>query len=219
MIIQVTLPEIKNQWNKAYEANALRVPFLAWSWHNNWQTVFGDSYQPYYLLINNNVIAPFVKNDQNVLWSGGEEIADYLDLIGPDNAKESALQEIIKLLKKENITSVSLRNVPENSPTIEFFKNLPGSVISQEDTTPTIPLPTTWESFVESVPSRKYRHELERKIRKFEREHPDTEIHQSTDPKRDIDTVLALMEKDADKKTFLTEAMKTIFRKTAETFT
>jgi CelD/BcsL family acetyltransferase involved in cellulose biosynthesis len=213
MINQVTLEELKSHWT-----NPLQIPFLTWAWHNNWQTVFGDSYKPFYLLIDNTVIAPFVKNGQTILWSGGEEIADYLDLIGPDEAKASAWPQIIELLKKENISSLNLRNVPENSPTISFFKSLSNATVTQEDTTPTATLPATWDAFVESLPSRKYRHELERKIRKFENEHLDAEIIVSTNPGEDINILISLMEKDEAKKTFLTPTMKTMFTKTAAIF-
>ena len=212
------LHELQEHWDKAYEASPAKVPFFTWPWHNDWQTVFGNSCQPFYLLIDNKVIAPFVKKDQTVIWSGGEEIADYLDLIGPDEAKVSAWPQIIEFFKQEHVMSLSLRNVPENSPTITFFKTLPNAVITQEDTTPTISLPPTWEEFIESAPSRKYRHELERKIRKFEREHPDAEVTVSQNPEKDVDILLTLMEKDADKKMFLTPAMGIMFRKIAGTF-
>lgn len=217
MINQVTLQELQDQWNKVYETNSLHVPFLTWQWHETWQKVFGNSYQPFYLSINNTVIAPFVKKDQSVMWSGGDEIADYLDLIGPDNQKVPAWKEIIDLLKKEGNTKLFLRNVPENSPTVSFFKTLPNAKVIQEDTTPKIELPATWNTYLESL-DRKNRHELERKVRKFEREQKEIKMYDSTDPIADTDLFLSLMKLDERKKEFLTPDMELFFRKMIETF-
>jgi hypothetical protein len=216
MINQVTLEESKNLWEKAFQENSPRVPFLTWEWHNNWSEILGGSLEPYYLIIDNNIVAPFVKKNNEVIFSGGEEIADYLDLIGPDSQKMNAWKQILPYLKTKNITSLSLRNIPQDSSTLHFFKTIPAE-IRQEDTTPQITLPPEWTTYVESLPY-KYRHELERKIRKFDREHTEVKFIASENPAKDIDILLSLMELDDRKKLFLTPDMKLFFTKTAETF-
>lgn len=217
MINQVILQKSQEQWNKANETNSLQAPFYTWQWHNAWQTVFGNSFEPYYLSINNTVIAPFIKKDQTVMWSGGEEIADYLDSIGPEEEKKSAWPEIIEYLKKEKINSINLRNIPENSSTITFFKTLPNAKIIQEDTTPKIELPSTWNTYLESL-EHKNHHELERKVRKFEREQKEIVMYDSTDPVADTDLFLSLMKLDERKKIFLTYDMELFFRNMIKTF-
>jgi hypothetical protein len=211
MINQVTLEKLKPHWADS------QIPFLTWQWHDTWQKVFGKLYQPYYLLINNSVIAPFIRNGQTILWSGGDEIADYLDLIGPDNQKGPVWIEIMEFFKKEGITTVALRNIPENSPTVSFFKTQPNAKVIQEDTTPLITLPTEWNSYLESL-EHKNRHELERKTRKFEREQKDIKIYNSADPVGDTDLFLSLMKLDGRKKEFLTPDMELFFRNMTETF-
>jgi hypothetical protein len=216
MINQVTFEESKSLWEKAFQKNSLRVPFLTWDWHKNWNEILGHSFKPLYLSVDNEIVAPFVKKNNEVIFSGGEEIADYLDLIGPDSQKADAWRQIIEYLKTHSINSLSLRNVPQDSPTMQFFKTIPSKIV-QEDTTPQITLPSEWPAYVESLPY-KYRHELERKIRKFDREHTGVTFSISTDPKKDIDILLSLMELDEQKKIFLTPAMIIFFKKTADTF-
>jgi CelD/BcsL family acetyltransferase involved in cellulose biosynthesis len=218
MINQVDLENIKQEWEQIRSNNTFNVLFLTSTWHETWNTVFGKDYTPFYLLVNNEIIAPFVKHGDEIIFSGGEEISDYSDLIGPDEKKAAAWGEIIPYCKNEHVASISLRNVPQNSPTLSFFQQLPGAVIKQEDTTPTMPLPTTWETFIEGIPDRKYRHELERKIRKFERENPEAKIVTSHNPKDDMAIFLSLMEKDADKNIFLTDDMKLMFQQLANAF-
>jgi hypothetical protein len=217
MTSQVTFDKAKIIWEAAFQKNSLHVPFLTWAWHNNWNEVFGKSFEPFYLVIDNEIIAPFVKKNNQILFSGGEEIADYLDLIGLDAKKADAWKQIIGYLKIHSINTLSLRNIPQNSSTLQFFKTIPEAQIVQEDTTPQITLPTQWTTYVESLPY-KYRHELERKIRKFDREHTEIQFNISKDPGKDIEILLSLMEKDDQKKIFLTHPIKLFFKKTAETF-
>ncbi len=217
MINQVDLAEAKVVWDRAYKKNPLHVPFFTHLWHTNWKEILGAPFQPMYLIIDDEIMAPFVTDGEKAFFSGGEEIGDYLDIIGPEEKKQHAWQEIIAYLKNRHIPSVSLRNVPENSPTVSFFRNQPSAKVEKEDTTPKLAVPDSWEKFIESL-DRKSRHELERKIRKFEREHVDTQVIESDNVPNDIDKLLTLMEKDPDKKAFLTPDMKTFFKKTAVTF-
>ena len=100
MINQVTLNDSQSLWNDAFKKNSLHVPFLSHAWHVDWWNVFGKEYSPLYLHCDNAVIAPLVVKDQTVIFSGGEEGADYLDLIGPEQLKESAWAQILPFLKK-----------------------------------------------------------------------------------------------------------------------
>lgn len=217
MINQVNLSDAKDIWDTAVTKNNLTVPFLAHTWHTNWKNILGKNLEPLYLSVDGEIIAPFVRNGTQVIFSGGAEVADYLDLVGPDGKKSVAWEQILPFLKNLHCTSLALRNVPENSPTLTYFKNQPTAEIRKEDTTPRLRLPASWELYTESL-DRKYRHELERKIRKFEREHIDAQLSESTDPAVDIDILLNLMDKDEEKSKFLTPEMKSFFRKTAESF-
>lgn len=217
MINQVTFQESKTIWAQAFTKNSIQAPFLTWEWHDVWFTSLGSEYSPLVFCIDEDVIASFAIKGTEMIFAGGDEIADYLDIIGPDQKKQSAWEQIIPMLRDLNITTLSLRNIPENSATKTFFSALPHTTVEQEDSTPQFQLPGSWELYTESL-SKKYRHELERKIRKFDREHPDSEIIQSTNLAEDISILFTLMEKDDAKKEFLTPEMKSFFTTIAKTF-
>jgi len=217
MINQVTFQEAKDMWAQAFSKNTIQAPFFTWEWHDVWFTSLGSGYSPLIFCIDDDVIASFAVKGTELIFAGGDEIADYLDIIGPDEKKQSAWEQIISTLRDLNIKTLALRNIPENSATKTFFTALPQTTVEQEDTTPQFQLPSTWELYTESL-SKKYRHELERKIRKFDREHPDSEIIQSSKPAEDISILFTLMEKDEAKKQFLTMEMKSFFTAIAKAF-
>lgn len=217
MITQVPFNDAFDLWHHACHDNDMPGPFVCYDWHKLWYRIFQKDQEAYVLSINGTVVAPFLRIGRTVQFSGGEEIADYLDVLGEENAKFKAWEELLPFLKDNNITHIHLRNIPENSSTLSFFSNISDAEIQKEDTTPKIILPHSWKEYLASL-SRKYRHELERKLRKFEREHPDTAFHQSADPATDIHPFLALMGKDSAKQKFLTTQMKTFFIEMAKEF-
>jgi hypothetical protein len=217
MINQVNIDEAITIWEHAYQQNSIHAPFLTRAWHKTWFHSLGSAYTPLILNIDNALLAPFAQKGTQILFSGGDEIADYIDIIGPDKLKISAWQQIFSFLQSLHIEKISLRNIPQNSSTKLFFETQKNTVIEKEDPTPLFSLPATWETFVESL-SKKYRHELERKIRKFEREHPTAKIIQSNNPTQEIQLLFQLMEQDEEKKLFLTNEMKMFFMKLTETF-
>ncbi len=217
MINQVSFQEAKDSFTQALAKNTIQAPFLTWEWHNVWFNTLGSSYSPLTFLLDEDIVASFAVKADELIFAGGDEIADYLDIIGPDQKKQAAWEQIIPTLRDLNIKNLTLRNIPENSATKSFFSTRPLTTVEQEDTTPQFQLPKTWELYTESL-SKKYRHELERKIRKFDREHPDSEIIESTNPAQDISVLFSLMEKDEAKKQFLTADMKEFFTKIASIF-
>lgn len=218
MITKATFQqELRDVWNTAVTKLPAQAPFFSYEWHVLWHQILGSSFEPYPLIINERMVGPFARKGTALIFSGGEEISDYQDLIcSPDHTVE-AWQEIIPFVRSEGITSMHLRNIPETSPTARFFRSFPGATIQQEDTTPTMSLPDSWDAFVESL-EHKARHELKRKIRKFERKHTNIRIVESKDPGRDIHILLSLMRKDKKKFEFLTPDMAMFFEKIAQTF-
>src|SRR3989344_3022791 len=204
-------PSLQNTWTTACDTNLIRAPFFTYQWHALWYEVLAKDWQPYPLVIDETIIAPFARKANEVIFSGGEEISDYQDIIGSDEKKTEAWKQILDFLKQDGVTSIRLRNVPQSSSTIPFFQQLHNATITQEDTTPIINLPFYWEQYVESLPY-KDRHELRRKIRKIERGHKNIRIIESNNPARDIETLLDLMRKDEKKRTFLTLEMTVFFQ-------
>jgi CelD/BcsL family acetyltransferase involved in cellulose biosynthesis len=216
MMKQISLPDARNLWEDAYDANTIQVPFVSYDWHALWYKTFHKQDQSL-ILSNGKILAPFMRTGTKVFFSGGEEIADYLDILGPEEEKSKAWPLLVAHLKTLGIKHIHLRNVPTSSATFSFFSHQKNSVVQKEDTTPIIMLPKTWEQYLETL-TRKYRHELERKIRKFEREHTDATIAESTNPTRDINIFLTLMAKDPAKQAFLTPEMRAFFVDMAKIF-
>jgi hypothetical protein len=179
----------------SYETAPLTLPFSTYEWVSAWHETIGKEWEPYVLNVNDDVIAPFARKNTELLFAGGDEVADYLDIIGDNEAKKKAWPEIIMFLKNEGITSLHLNNIPENSPTLTFFPH------QKEDTTPVMSLPP--------VLDKESRHEMERKIRKFEREN----AHITIKDGNNIELLLSLMKLDPRKKHFLTADMEQFFRK------
>jgi CelD/BcsL family acetyltransferase involved in cellulose biosynthesis len=185
----------------SYKTQAGTLPFLTFEWVTSWHETIGKEWELYMLNANKEVIAPFARNNNEVIIAGGNEVADYLDIVGADEAKTIAWPEILDFLKHDGVTSLHLNNIPENSPTVDFFKGHVTSVITQEDTTPMMTLPP--------ILDKKSRHEMERKIRKFEREN----AHITIKDGNNIELLLSLMKLDPQKKEFLTPDMEQFFRK------
>ncbi len=158
--------------------------FQSDAWISAWHETIGKDWE----LVGNNLAS----RGNELILAGGYEVADYMDI--PDPA---AWDEI----KKEfHGMHLSLRNVPENSPTVKYFS------MEKEDTTPITVLPP--------VLDKKNQHEMKRKIRKFEREHFDINFRES----KDIEILFSLMKLDTRKKEFLTQNMEEFFRRIMEQF-
>ncbi|MCX6793571.1 MAG: GNAT family N-acetyltransferase [Candidatus Gottesmanbacteria bacterium] len=188
----------------SYKTPPQTLPFSTYEWVKIWHETIGKEWESYILSVNDEVIAPFARKNNEIIFAGGDDVADYLDIIGADEAKTKAWPEIIDFLKKDGVTSLHLNNIPQNSPTLSFFSP------QKEDTTPIMSLPP--------ILGKKARHEMERKIRKFEREHEEIIIHDSDNPVSDTDLFLSLMKLDERKKRFLTLDMESFFHKIIEVF-
>lgn len=185
--------------------------FFTFLWHRHWQTHFGNNEQLMILSDTpNQVIIPLSVMDSTAHFTGGEEIADYLDAIGTGVHKAAAWQEVVPLLKKQGVRSLLLRNIPEGSPTITALKTFRGVQIEEEDTTPILTLPASFEEYLSAL-DRKDRHELKRKMKKFEAEHQSLSFIPRHGNSIDIQTLLRLMRLDPDKNAFLTGAMNGFF--------
>lgn len=209
-----------SQWSKDTKSTS-PLPFYTPAWHTLWFSMFGVGWEPFFLLVCGSVVAPFVKNGIFLTFSGGKEMADYLDIIGPDEKKLEAWKELCSFLPHHGVTRVELPNVPQSSPTLSFFKTLsmknPNVSIVKEDTTPTICLPGTWDEYL-GILKRTSRHEIRRKLRQFESRNQRISLVASDDPRRDIHILLDFMSMDPEKRQFLTPTMRTFFQHLPERF-
>lgn len=204
-------------WQKAYEANNFHAPFYDIRWHTLWFETLGKDYSPLILSVDDNYIVSFAQKNSTLIFSGGDEVSDYMDLLGPNDGKPIIWNAILQHIESLHSQVVKLANIPESSRSINFFKEQKGFIVSQEDSTPILALAPTWEEYVQGL-DRKKRHEFRRKLRKFEHQHPPATLLLSPSPSTDIDQLLGLMKLDERKKIFLTPDMESFFRKLVKTF-
>ncbi len=161
----------------------------------------------------------FEKEGNTLRLSGGWEISDYMDCVGPQAEKLNAWIEILTYLKSHiSPHRITLPNIPEDSESYRFFrtqKTVHGYSITvqREDTTPTIPLPATYDAYFAQL-SRANRHELRRKIRKFQKENPNISVTNIPCALM-LPTLFDLMKQHAGKQKFLTPQMETFFSRLA----
>lgn len=202
--------DLRTVWATAYEANRDPWPFLTFAWHEAWYTHLASKVR---LMIfsddEKNVLLPLALSANTAHFTGGEEIADYLDMIGNEENKQSLWQEVLAALKTQNITRLSLRNIPAFSESLAFFRNLGAAHVKEEDSTPILRLPESFEAYVSSL-DRKRRHEMRRKLRKFEENNPQSVFAPLSRP--DMDLLIRLMRLNPEKNTFLTPNMEKFFR-------
>lgn len=171
------------------------MPFYTFAWHKAWFEHFGKS-EHLAIISHDGGIVPLAFYEDVAHFTGGEEIADYLDAIG-----SVEWTNVLSMLRERGATELLLRNVPEGSLTLSQFPH------EREDTTPTLTLPQSFDTYLASL-DRKKRHELRRKMRRFEEEHKDISIEEH----EDIELLLTLMQNNDEKRAFLTPAMQDFFR-------
>jgi hypothetical protein len=207
---------IQKIWDLCVSLESEQTPFTTFRWHKNYFSTIGKEETPVVLFdASLQTLAPFIQTGTTWSFSGGKEISDYMDIIGPNSAKVDAWEKIILDAKENDITTISLNNISESSPTLSFFQTYKETSekkvdIMNEDTTPTITLPSSYEEYLTSL-SHKDRHELERKLRKFIRENPTAHIETSTNTEEDIHILLTLMKMDTRKQTFLSPEYENFF--------
>lgn len=208
-------------WNLILKNRHEIFPFQTPAWHSLWlKTFLHYPLETYFLSADDKAIAPFIRNENTVSFSGGAEISDYMDIICPDDLIPDVWQEILHFLKKDAIQELTLSNISEHSKTFEYFTNLQKLSsetirIQKEDTTPVLALPATWNEYLSTL-DRKNRHELRRKIKRFEETwNPHGISIQTTE---DISILLELMKKDTKKREFLTDPMVSFFQSLNKSF-
>jgi CelD/BcsL family acetyltransferase involved in cellulose biosynthesis len=202
-------PELTSLWQDATEHSTHHFPFQTLTWMRAWQEAFAPN--GHLMIVSDaekKVIAPFGIHESTATLMGAPELTDHEDSIGSDASITSCWPDIIETLKTNAVTSLHLTNIWANSPTLTFFKEYPHATVTQSETTPYMDLPGTWEAYVESLP-KKERHELERKLRKFEREHPTVAISTS---ETTLDALITLMKLDPRKAAFFTAPVEQFFR-------
>jgi CelD/BcsL family acetyltransferase involved in cellulose biosynthesis len=166
----------------AVAAAGRRSPFLTWAWQHHWAAVFGEGRRLDIRHVRDAdgrlvAILPLYESEPGTLeLLGGAEVSDYLDLIAVAGHEEDAWAALLAARAGERERWI-LHAVPAASTTVRALPALAAAVGLAADATleercPVLALPSSWEPYLASL-SGKHRHELSRKIRRFEREVPE----------------------------------------------
>lgn len=169
-------------WDAVAGAASRRSPFLSWAWQSHWAAVFADGRRLDVRHVRDGdgrlvAILPLYETAPGELeLVGGADVSDYLDLIAVAGQEERAWAALLAARSGDRSRWV-LHAVPAASPTVRAVPALATSAglsadVTLEERCPVLGLPSSWETYLASL-SGKHRHELTRKIRRFEREAPD----------------------------------------------
>jgi CelD/BcsL family acetyltransferase involved in cellulose biosynthesis len=169
-------------WDAVADAARRRSPFLGWTWQRHWAAVFAEGRRLDVRHVRDAdgrlvALLPLYETQPGVFeLVGGADVSDYLDLIAVAGHEDDAWAALLADRAGERARWI-LHAVPAQSPTVRVVPALAATVGLAADTMleercPVLELPATWETYLASL-SGKHRHELTRKIRRFEREAPD----------------------------------------------
>jgi CelD/BcsL family acetyltransferase involved in cellulose biosynthesis len=178
-------------WDALHAESRLRSPFLAWTWQREWVAVFAEGKRLAVRGVVDNAgrlvaLLPLVETGpDHWLLVGGADISDYLDLIALRDREDEAWAALLGGRAAERAVW-QLHAVPEASTTVTAMPALAAAAGLEASTTveercPVLPLPDSWDALLASL-SGKHRHEITRKLRRFEREAPQGRIAWESTP-------------------------------------
>jgi CelD/BcsL family acetyltransferase involved in cellulose biosynthesis len=212
-------------WDALLAAARLRSPFLSWTWQHHWAAAFvPDRRLDVRRVVDADgalvAVLPLYEAEPGVLeLIGGADVSDYLDLLARADQEDEAWSALLQSRAAERARWV-LHAVPAASPTVRLLPALAGScsltaTVELEERCPVLDLPASWDAYLTSL-SGKHRHELTRKIRRFEREVPDgrvVAVHRAADVAARLGDFLALHRASrVGKAKFMDERMEAFFR-------
>ena len=212
-------------WDTLQAGSALRSPFLAWTWQHAWVSAFAGARRLEVRRVTDGTgqvvaLLPLIETSPGrLMLTGGADVSDYLDLIALRDREEEAWTALLGARATDRAVW-ELHAVPAASPTVTAMPGLGAAagltVTSEvEERCPVLRLPETWDAYLASLPG-KHRHELSRKIRRFEREEPSGRVSIESTPERiaaRLDEFLGLHRASrVGKARFMDERMEGFFR-------
>jgi CelD/BcsL family acetyltransferase involved in cellulose biosynthesis len=172
-------------WDGLVAASRLRSPFLSWAWQSEWARTFAGDRRLELRCVEDgggNLVAilPLYETPSGSLeLIGGADVSDYLDLISVHGREEEAWMALLQSRTAERV-EWELHAVPETSPTVAALPPLAAACglaasTTVEERCPVLILPSSWETYLARL-SAKHRHELQRKMRRLERDAPDAHV-------------------------------------------
>jgi CelD/BcsL family acetyltransferase involved in cellulose biosynthesis len=178
-------------WDGLVAATCLRSPFLSWTWQHEWALAFAVDRRLEIRVVQDDgghlvALLPLYEDSPGVMrMIGGADVSDYLDLIAVEGREEEAWSALLQSRGTDRV-EWRLHAVPGGSATVAALPQIAASsglaaTATVEERCPVLALPRSWDTYLASL-SGKHRHELQRKIRRLEREAPEARVRSSDDP-------------------------------------
>jgi CelD/BcsL family acetyltransferase involved in cellulose biosynthesis len=170
----------------------------------------------------------FERVGETIRFLGGTEVTDYMGPVGVAELREAIAKELFTALATRDDWAVAdLRGLPEDSAWLGLLGEAAAGqgfrtevTDDQNGVAPFLPLPGTWEEYLEALSS-KLRHEVKRKARRLREEAGGYEIRVATWESLvdDLDRFVALHKSsEGPKGVFLQPGMEIFFRRLGEAF-
>ena len=234
--------ELENEWNELVEAGPAQKPFMHFSVVKCWWETRGGGEWPDGAQLNIVTahrdgklvgIAPlfFVADYEeraSLLLLGSHEVFDYLDLAARPEDLQEFISGLLPFLAQQPQflwTSLDFYNLLDNSPTIKLLENEAQKLgwqynLEELQPSPYILLEGDWEAYLAGV-KKKQRHEIRRKIRRFEELELSQRWYFVEDKAvldEEMEIFLDMMEQDSGKQNFLTQEMRGYMHKIAHCY-
>jgi CelD/BcsL family acetyltransferase involved in cellulose biosynthesis len=213
-------------WEALHADSRLRSPFLSWTWQREWLAVLGEGRRLALRRLTDAggqlvAVLPLVEVAAGrLMLAGGADVSDYLDLLARRGREAEAWAALLEARAADRAVW-ELHAVPGDSPTVTAMPALAAgaglvATAPVEERCPVVGLPDSWDAFLAALP-KKHRHELTRKLRRFEREVPGGRIAWETTPagiERRLDEFLVLHRASREGKAkFMDARMERFFRR------
>jgi CelD/BcsL family acetyltransferase involved in cellulose biosynthesis len=222
--------QLAAEWDNLAGRSMTNTPFQSLAYQRAWWQHLGPG-NLYTVAVRSGdgdllAIAPFYQIDGVLYFNGCTEETDYLDLITPAEHAEFAWKAVFDYLTSDAFpawSALDLCNVPAASPTHQLLPLLAqsrGFLFSSEvhDVCPIIPLPDSFESYLEGCLDKKQRHEIRRKLRRAEGEGLTvTMVERPEELEAAMEQFLALLQKSTPQKAaWLNDGRRAVFHEVAQ---
>ena len=221
--------EIHSEWEYIFRNNHNRdnIFFNFFDLKKIWWETFQNNQKRLFIVANSekSIIAPLIEENGLITFVGDKDLFDYQDFIFKQDISLEFLEDFLGYcFNNLNAKTIKFESIQEISPTLKILKELKINSelsinISYEDVAPFINLPQSWEQFLSSL-NKKNRHEIKRKLLRFENE-ANTETLVISDKKNVIpvlNDLIELMKQDEKKRIFFTEGREYFFSKIVKLF-
>jgi CelD/BcsL family acetyltransferase involved in cellulose biosynthesis len=223
------------EWRELLRRDPSRHIFSTPEWNKLWWEEFGAGRDLLLMTMKRGddvaAIVPLYRKQEGgrrvLRFVGGIDLTDYLGPICSLDDRDGVAEALVDWLATTDVwwDELDAHSMPVPLGFAEFLvdhadrRGLPFT-LEQEETSAILPLEADWDDYLASLDS-KERHELKRKMRRLEREHPDARVRSSTEGtlERDLETFFDMhREAEGDKGHFMRPEVATFFARIAWAF-